>query len=293
MTVVIGGTREEIPGIASVCWLDGNPKVKYVTDKKKRERVCRGIVCHTHEGVLGELLEGLGPNTTMDERLAMYQTQTDRIVSWDWTQDQNGDVTWQNDPLVDYTFHGNQVCDVTVGFELIQKVRRNSKGEVVGGDLYSGQIAAAVLMIDFITARLGIQRQIPWDKKRNRPVRGVVGRIAAGGGDVVGIYGHRNITTNRGAGDPGDAIFFALRDADILFTPIGGGEVLSAPEAYKFAVSLGARLVIPMNYDAKALDAFLKEGGVNKVEPVDKLTLKKKDLDGKEGDIVVISPSNA
>jgi hypothetical protein len=207
MTVVIGGTREEIPGIASVCWLDGNPKVKYVTDKKKRERVCRGIVCHTHEGVLGELLEGLGPNTTMDERLAMYQTQTDRIVSWDWTQDQNGDVTWQNDPLVDYTFHGNQVCDVTVGFELIQKVRRNSKGEVVGGDLYSGQIAAAVLMIDFITARLGIQRQIPWDKKRNRPVRGVVGRIAAGGGDVVGIYGHRNITTNRGAGDPGDAIF--------------------------------------------------------------------------------------
>jgi hypothetical protein len=213
MTVVIGGTREEIPGIASVCWLDGNPKVKYVTDKKKRERVCRGIVCHTHEGVLGELLEGLGPNTTMDERLAMYQTQTDRIVSWDWTQDQNGDVTWQNDPLVDYTFHGNQVCDVTVGFELIQKVRRNSKGEVVGGDLYSGQIAAAVLMIDFITARLGIQRQIPWDKKRNRPVRGVVGRIAAGGGDVVGIYGHRNITTNRGAGDPGDAIFFALRDA--------------------------------------------------------------------------------
>jgi hypothetical protein len=58
-------------------------------------------------------------------------------------------------------------------------------------------------------------------------------------------------------------------------------------------VSLGARLVIPMNYDAKALDAFLKEGGVNKVEPVDKLTLKKKDLDGKEGDIVVISPSNA
>lgn len=93
--------------------------------------------------------------------------------------------------------------------------------------------------------------------------------------------------------DIGSETKSALGDVDILFTPIGGGEVLSAPEAYKLAVSLGARLVIPMNYDAKALDAFLKEGGVNKVEPVDKLTLKKKDLDGKEGDIVVISPSNA
>lgn len=83
----------------------------------------------------------------------------------------------------------------------------------------------------------------------------------------------------------------ALGDIDILFVPIGGGEVLTAAEGYKLAVSLGAKLIIPMHYSNSeseaALKAFLKEGG-EKMEPVDKLTLKKKDLEGKEGDIVVL-----
>ena len=80
----------------------------------------------------------------------------------------------------------------------------------------------------------------------------------------------------------------ALGDIDILFTPIGGGEVLTSSEGYKLAVSLGAKLIIPMHYSNDAtLKAFLKEGG-DKSEPIDKLTLKKKDLEGKEGDIVVL-----
>ena len=79
----------------------------------------------------------------------------------------------------------------------------------------------------------------------------------------------------------------ALGDIDILFTPIGGGEVLSAADAYKFAVSLEPKLIIPMHYDDAALKAFIKEGG-EKVDPLDKLTLKKKDLAGNEGDIVVL-----
>jgi len=79
----------------------------------------------------------------------------------------------------------------------------------------------------------------------------------------------------------------ALGEIDILFTPIGGGEVLSAADAYKFAVSLEPKIMIPMHYDDAALKVFLKEGG-EKVVPVDKLTLKKKDLEGKEGDIMIL-----
>ena len=85
----------------------------------------------------------------------------------------------------------------------------------------------------------------------------------------------------------------ALPDIDILFVPIGGGDVLSAVEAHELAVELEAKLVIPMHYDGSASDAdalklFLKEAG-SAVAPVDKLTLKKKDLEGKEGEIVVLS----
>lgn len=79
----------------------------------------------------------------------------------------------------------------------------------------------------------------------------------------------------------------ALGEIDILFTPIGGNELLSPADAYKFAVSLEPKLIIPMHYDDAALKVFLKEGG-EKVEAIDKLTLKKKDLEGKEGDIVVL-----
>ncbi len=83
----------------------------------------------------------------------------------------------------------------------------------------------------------------------------------------------------------------ALDNIDILFVPIGGHGVLSAAEAYKLAVSLEPKLIIPMHYveeDKTALKTFLKEAG-EEVKPVDKLTLKKKDLEGKEGDVVVLT----
>lgn len=81
----------------------------------------------------------------------------------------------------------------------------------------------------------------------------------------------------------------ALDDIDILFVPVGGNGVLSAAEANKIAVNLEPKLVIPMHYDAASLKSFLKEAGEEGVKPEDKLTLKKKDLEGKEGDVVVLS----
>lgn len=82
----------------------------------------------------------------------------------------------------------------------------------------------------------------------------------------------------------------ALDEIDILFVPIGGDGVLEPVKAYKLAVSLEPKIIIPMHYTPETLKAFLKEAGENpKVEP--KLTLKKKDLEGKEGDIMLIDSS--
>lgn len=87
----------------------------------------------------------------------------------------------------------------------------------------------------------------------------------------------------------------ALESVDILFVPIGGDGVLTASEAYKLAVSIEPKIMIPIHYrdDAAgkaALKTFIKEGEGG--EELEKLTLKKKDLEGKDGDIVVLS-SNA
>ena len=80
-----------------------------------------------------------------------------------------------------------------------------------------------------------------------------------------------------------------LDDIDILFVPVGGDGVLDKAEAYKLAVALEPKAIIPMHYTPDSLKAFLKEAGVEGVKPVDKLTTKKKELADKEGEIIVLA----
>ena len=84
----------------------------------------------------------------------------------------------------------------------------------------------------------------------------------------------------------------AIDGVDVLFVPIGGDGVLNAVEAAKIAVKMEPKIVIPIHYgevgDKQALKTFLKECDADSVKGVDKLTLKKKDLEGKDGDVVVL-----
>ncbi len=91
-----------------------------------------------------------------------------------------------------------------------------------------------------------------------------------------------------------------LGEIDVLFVPVGGSSmglgtsdgVLSAAKAHELAVSLEPKIIIPMHWDGigapQSLETFLKEAG-NGSERVDKLTLKKKDLVGRDGSILVIT----
>lgn len=83
----------------------------------------------------------------------------------------------------------------------------------------------------------------------------------------------------------------AIDQVDILFVPVGGNGVLEPAQAYKLAVSIGPKIIIPMHYGdiggKDALKAFLKEAGENPA-PEAKLTLKKKDLEGKDADVIVL-----
>ena len=83
----------------------------------------------------------------------------------------------------------------------------------------------------------------------------------------------------------------AINSPDILFIPVGGGGMLDAKSAGKLASALEPKLIIPMDYDDKSLKAFLKEMGEEDAETTEKLTLKRKDLEGKEGEVVVLKAS--
>jgi hypothetical protein len=82
----------------------------------------------------------------------------------------------------------------------------------------------------------------------------------------------------------------AISTPDILFVPVGGKGTLDAKAAAKLASSMEPKLIIPMDYDHTSLQAFLKEIGEG-AEEVDKLTIKRKDLDNKEGEVVVLKTS--
>lgn len=80
----------------------------------------------------------------------------------------------------------------------------------------------------------------------------------------------------------------AINSPDVLFVPIGGKGMLDAKMAAKLASTLEPKLIIPMDYDESSLKVFLKEIGEEKAEVVDKLTLKRKDLENKEGEVVIL-----
>ncbi len=83
-----------------------------------------------------------------------------------------------------------------------------------------------------------------------------------------------------------------IGDVDILFVPIGGKTVLGPAAAHKLAVSFGPKVIIPMDYgsdqEKEAIKDFLKESGSEKVSPIDRFTIKSKDISGKEQEIIII-----
>ncbi len=84
----------------------------------------------------------------------------------------------------------------------------------------------------------------------------------------------------------------ALDGIDILFVPIGGDGVLDPATAHKLSVQFEPKLIIPSHFgevgQANALKVFLKEAGEEGLKSVDKLTIKRKDLEGMEGDVAVL-----
>lgn len=180
------------------------------TDVTTRKTWIRAIVMHTVHGKVGKLLPGFSKPCSRAESYAKYQANTSRDVSWDYTIDTDGTIVVSNDPIKSFTWQATSLNPFTLGIEFVQESN---------GDLYEGQMDVAVRFLDLLTRELAdrghpIQRQVPITSD-GKAVKGVIKRIADtdSAKQVVGVYGHRNQTTNRGAGDPGDFIFEALLKA--------------------------------------------------------------------------------
>jgi len=88
-----------------------------------------------------------------------------------------------------------------------------------------------------------------------------------------------------------------IGEIDILMVPVGGTFTISAKEAVKIMSQIEPKIIIPMHYalpkikpKLDEIDKFLKTMGIKKIEPLNKLTIKKKELSEEEVKIILLNP---
>ena len=88
-----------------------------------------------------------------------------------------------------------------------------------------------------------------------------------------------------------------IGEIDILMIPVGGNYTISGKEAVKIMSQIEPKIIIPMHYalpklkvKLEGVEKFLKTMGIKKIEPVNKLTIKKKELAEEEAKIIVLKP---
>jgi hypothetical protein len=214
--VIIDGQAEEIAGLSTRSWRDDARLRLSGEDMRRRTtKWVRSIVLHTTKGIprtLNDELQqvirpGLGPSTDLDNRIARLWSTDGRNAGAHLAVDHDGAVSCHADLKLDAAYHAGVANNVSIGIEIYQGG---------GGELYVGQLEAVVALVDWLTRRFRIQRQIP------NAYAGALPRFATSADDYVGVLGHRDISEDRGPGDPGEAIFRMLGTASYERFNVGG-----------------------------------------------------------------------
>lgn len=97
---------------------------------------------------------------------------------------------------------------------------------------------------------------------------------------------------------PSDDTLERLGDIDVLFLPVGGGSTLDPEAAMQVVNAVEPLVVVPMHFEQKGLKlsgkllpaaAFLREIGASKVEPVERVSLKRRDLAEEETKVILFA----
>jgi hypothetical protein len=82
----------------------------------------------------------------------------------------------------------------------------------------------------------------------------------------------------------------AMSGADIVFAcGSDDKESLSPYDVYTAAQSLSPKIIIPIGFNQTDFTLFLKEGGKDGKEQLEKLTIKRKDIDIKNGEVIALT----
>lgn len=217
MSLILDGKAVDVAGLDVRSWLDvASMRVLREDARPRRTRWVRSIVLHTTQGDEPQrVCPGRGPTGLAARTVAAWGNDS-RHAGAHLIVDGDATVWCLADIVRDATFHATSLNEVSVGIELAQTRQL---------EVWQAQLDAVVVLVDALTRLLGIQRQV------HAPYRGSdhpVPRLAAGGEDCVGVFGHRDQSEDRGKGDPGDAIVLELRRAGYEAWDFAAGRDLAA-----------------------------------------------------------------
>lgn len=196
----------EIDGLNIVNFKDDPRLLLSKSDGRKRPTTWpRNQIDHTTKGIPGGrnrtkqyVRPGTGPNRKKDYQIAKMWANDGRNAGTHGIIDADASVAILQDLFSWMTYNaGNRkVNAISIGWEMYQE-----------GDagIWQATIDAQVAINRKVCELSGMQYQV------HGPYRGdPISRLVQGGADCVGIFGHRDVTSNRGQGDPGDFILEAL-----------------------------------------------------------------------------------
>ena len=208
--LIIDGRRYPVPGVRVVTYLDDPVRCPRVTKGNARPAsAATAVMLHASRGRSGVVVPG-SRESDKAAKLVRYQVRSERDASWCITIGSAGDVWQQCDAATFATWHATVANQWSVGLELAQTADTP--------DLTQAQVDACVAVVRVLCEALRIPLRVPvvghdgdsWSVC-NKPVRAWQSRKQGGEARAVsGVLGHRNVTTSRGKGDPGDGVFLAL-----------------------------------------------------------------------------------
>jgi hypothetical protein len=218
MSLIVNGRPE--PFSESVDFLHEPRLALTWEDKRSRHtRWVRQIVLHATKGRWpSALLPGFGPLKNAGDSVARYWRSDNNRAGAHMVVDWSGTVTCHCDLLRDAAFHAGPANEFSVGIEIYQ-------GGPPDYAVYEGQLLRVVELCDWLTARFSIQRQMPLLSEVALMYRC---SSAVDLADIVGVIGHRHITSDRGRGDPGDHVFRYLSEAGYEELDFAGKKDLGA-----------------------------------------------------------------
>lgn len=258
--LLISGRLVPVPGLAVIPPAShGGPDWARLDrgDMTSRHAWIRQVIVHTTAGAWPQpIIAELGSGGEGARYADIWQTDPTHSAAH-LVVDSAGTVVCLADLALVTAYHAEASNPWSIGIEMVQ-------GR--DGSLRRATIDATARLVAAICDAVGIPEQMPRGPYRGAPLRRMesvdtAGRHQLGGPDCVGVFGHRDNTSARGRGDPGDAIWTALAALGFEGVDYDGGEDLLLGKARQAElVARGERLDVDGLVGPASLAAARRQG---------------------------------